>query len=78
MNQLNIVLMGDGSLFDIESFGESVFELLPTIYKIDVGNKTYQLGEEDNDFLKQYSNATDVTIHLLMFQNDIKKETVKF
>lgn len=76
MNELTISLMQDGSLFDIEAFGESLFELLPTIYKVDIGNKTYELGEDSNEFINNYSNATDVTIHVLMYQNQVNVEKV--
>lgn len=66
--------MADGSLFDIESFGESICELLPTIYRVDVGKDKYELGEDSNDFLKENSNATEVTIHLLAYRNEIDVE----
>lgn len=74
MIPINITLMADGSLFDIESFGESLCEVLPTIYRVDVGKEHYELNEESNDFLSNYSNATEVTIHLLAYKNDIEVE----
>lgn len=70
--------MADGSLFDIESFGESICELLPTVYRVDVGKQIYELGEDGNDFLKENSNATDVTIHLLAYRNEIEVEKLDF
>lgn len=68
--------MRDGSLCDLESLGESVAELLPTVYKIDVGNKSYTLGEDSNEFFNRYNNATEVTIHLLAYKNEIEIEKV--
>lgn len=71
MTPINITLMADGSLFDIESFGQSVCEILPTVYRVDVGKEHYELNEDSNDFLSNYGNATEVTIHLLAFKNEI-------
>lgn len=76
MKPINIILTNDGSLFDIESFGESLCEFLPTIYQVDVGKERYSLSEEENDFLSHYSNATEVTIHLLAFKDEIGTEKV--
>lgn len=66
--------MHDGSLFDIESYGQSICELLPTIYRVDIGNKTIQLSPEDNAFIKRHGNATEVTIHMLCYKSDIDVE----
>lgn len=78
MKQFNITLMNDGSLFDVDSYGESLYELLPTIYRVDVGNKSYSLGEDSNEFFKAHNNATEVTIHLLAFQDEIDIDKVDF
>lgn len=76
MNPVNLILMNDGSLFDIEAFGESLCEILPTIYQVDVGKERYRLSEDENDFLNHYSNATEVTIHLLAFKDEVGIEKV--
>lgn len=70
--------MEDGSLFDIDAYGESLFDILPTIYRVDVGNKTFGLGEDSNEFLKAHNNATEVTIHLLAFKDEIEYDKVDF
>lgn len=70
--------MNDGSLFDIESLGESVCELLPTIYRVDVGRKSYEVSDDEGDFFKAHNNATEVTIHLLAYQNEIGVEKIDF
>lgn len=74
MTPLKLILMKDGSLFDLESFDQSICEILPTVYQIDVGRKQYGLNEDSNEYLKHYSNATEVTIHLFAFQNEIEVE----
>ena len=74
MKPINIILMADGSLFDIESFGQSICEMLPTVYRVDVGKEHYELNEDNNDFFTHYGNATEVTIHLLAFKNEINTE----
>lgn len=78
MIPITITTMHDGSLFDIESYGQSIFELLPTIYRVDIGNKTIQLSEEDNEFINRHGNATEVTIHMLCYKDDIDVEKVNF
>ena len=70
--------MKDGSLFDIEGYGESIFENFPTVYQIDVGNKSYSLAEDSDEFFKQYNNATHVCIHLLEFKDEIEVEKVEW
>lgn len=76
MKPINLILTSDGSLFDIESLGESLCEFLPTIYQVDIGKDKYCLSEDENDFLNHYSNATEVTIHLLAFKDEIGIEKV--
>lgn len=78
MKNLNITLMNDGSLCDVEGYGASILELLPTVYQVDVGNKSYTLGEDSDEFFKQYGNATHVCIHLLEFKNEIGMEKVEW
>lgn len=68
--------MKDGSLFDIDNFGASLCEIVPSIYQIDIGNKSYSLNEDSNDFFKENNNATEITIHMLGYQNEIKVEKV--
>lgn len=76
---MKIVLFNDGSLFDIEDeYGESVCELLPTMYQVEYGDKVYTLGEDNNDLLKEYGNATMMTIRLLAFKNDVQVEKLDF
>lgn len=76
MKNINITLMSDGSLCDIEGYGESILEFLPTVYQVDVGTKSYTLNEDSDDFFKRYGNATHVCIHLLEFKNEIEMEKV--
>lgn len=76
LNDLIIYTMKDGSLFDIENFGASLCEIVPSIYRIDVGNKSYCLNEDSNEFFKDNNNATEITIHMLGYKNEIKEEKV--
>lgn len=76
---MKILLFNDGSLFDIEDeYGTSICELFPTIYQVEYGNNKYELGEDNNDLMKDYGNATMVTIRLLAFKDDIKVEKMDF
>lgn len=76
---MKIVLFNDGSLFDIEDeYGDSVCELLPTMYEVEYDGKKYSLNEESNDILKEYGNATMMTIRLLAFKNDVQVEKLDF
>lgn len=68
--------MNDGSLCDVEGYGESLFENIPTLYQIDIGNKSYSISEDSDEFFKHYQNATHVCIHLLEFKNEIDIERV--
>ena len=76
---MKILLFNDGSLFDIENeLGESLCEMFPTIFELDVGNQKYELNEDSNDLLKDYGNASIVTLRLLAFKDDIKVEKMDF
>ena len=76
---MKILLFNDGSLFDIEhELGESLCEMFPTIFELDVGNQKYELNEDSNDLLKDYGNASIVTLRLLAFKDDIKVEKMDF
>lgn len=76
---MKIELFNDGSLFDIENdLGESLCEMFPTIYQVEVGNEKYELSEESNEIFKEYNNATMVTLRLLAFKNEIQVEKMDF
>lgn len=76
LEKLKIYLMYDGTLMDVETYGTSLYEFLPTITEVCYRGNNFAVNEEEYNSIN--SNFTEVSIKLLLPKNLIEVIKTEF
>lgn len=74
MSDLIITLFSDGSLMDVGTLSSSLMEDIPAIYAVEYDGKEYAI--DDEYYYKNQRNAKELTIKLLVYDNEVHIEKV--